>query len=121
MSGNVMEWCLDWYGPYGSEALNNPQGPADGKYKVGHGGAWKASTMYCQPSVRAADYPWASYDYLGFRLVLEISEKKADENRIEFLDEVSQEPVDPIKKSTADFYYKSLFKFSNKVILSGLF
>ena len=110
MSGNVMEWCQDWYAPYGPEALNNPQGPADGKYKVGHGGAWKASTMYCQPSIRAADYPWAAYDYLGFRLVLDISGKrKVDETESPndvALNDASQEPIDPIQESASDFYYK---------------
>ena len=113
MSGNVMEWCQDWYGPYGPKALNNPQGPADGKYKVGHGGAWKASTMYCQPSVRAADYPWASYDYLGFRLVLDISgKKKVDETESPndvASNDVFQEPAAPVKESASDFYYKKLF------------
>lgn len=121
MSGNVMEWCQDWYGPYSAEPLTNPQGPANGKYKVGHGGAWKASTMYCQPSVRAADYPWAAYDYLGFRLVLDISEKKnADE--AESSDDALQEPVAPIEEPVAPieepiadfeykYYYNSRFDF----------
>lgn len=119
MSGNVMEWCQDWYAPYSAEPLTNPQGPANGKYKVGHGGAWKASTMYCQPSIRAADYPWAAYDYLGFRLALDISgKKKVDET--EPSDDVAsndafQEPVAPIEEPVADFeykyYYNSRFDF----------
>lgn len=126
MSGNVMEWCQDWYGPYSAEPLTNPQGPANGKYKVGHGGAWKASTMYCQPSVRAADYPWAAYDYLGFRLVLDISEKKNADEAESSDDAVSddalqepvapiEEPVAPIEEPIADFeykyYYNSRFDF----------
>jgi len=40
MSGNVWQWCLDWYGPYSPGDATNPSGPASGKEKVLRGGSW---------------------------------------------------------------------------------
>lgn len=40
MSGNMEEWCQDWYGPYLPSDQINPLGPADGSSRVTRGGAW---------------------------------------------------------------------------------
>jgi sulfatase modifying factor 1 len=42
MSGNVREWCSDWYGAkyYGESPRDNPRGPGSGEYRVLRGGAW---------------------------------------------------------------------------------
>ena len=76
MSGNVLEWCQDWFGPYGNEPLVNPVGPESGTERVIRGGSyyWKDST-YCRVSWRmGADPAPESYtdNYpIGLRLVME--------------------------------------------------
>ncbi|MBR7028214.1 MAG: SUMF1/EgtB/PvdO family nonheme iron enzyme, partial [Bacteroidaceae bacterium] len=42
MSGNVLEWCQDWYGAtyYENSSTTAPQGPASGTYRVLRGGSW---------------------------------------------------------------------------------
>ena len=76
MSGGVCEWCQDWFGPYGSEALVNPVGPESGTERVIRGGSyyWKDPT-YCRVSWRMGADP-APENYsdnypIGLRLVME--------------------------------------------------
>ena len=40
MSGNVREWCQDWYGIYSSSSQTNPQGPISGVNRISRGGSW---------------------------------------------------------------------------------
>lgn len=40
MSGNVREWCQDWYGIYSSSSQTNPQGPTNGVNRISRGGSW---------------------------------------------------------------------------------
>ena len=70
MSGNVDEWCNDWYGGYTSGRQTNPKGSYDGSYRVCRGGDWVDHTWSCRSSARSRNYsPWRG-DHLGLRLAL---------------------------------------------------
>lgn len=70
MSGNVHEWCYDWYGRYSSNAQTNPTGPSTGTERVIRGGRWYNDSFYCRVSSRFAYSPNSSESFLGFRLAL---------------------------------------------------
>ena len=67
MSGNVREWCYDWYGSYSSSDENDPAGKAWGYGRVNRGEEWNCS--YCNVSRRPDSYPNTRYYGLGLRLV----------------------------------------------------
>ena len=71
MSGNVSEWCWDWYGsssgyPSGTE---DPEGPDTGSLRVKCGGSWSDLASYCAVSGRIDSSPYGRYGNNGFRLV----------------------------------------------------
>ena len=70
MSGNVEEWCSDWYGDYSSGAQANPKGPYDGSFRVSRGGSWRFSVRCCRSSNRYGYDPTLRYICLGLRLAL---------------------------------------------------
>ncbi|MBQ3247480.1 MAG: formylglycine-generating enzyme family protein [Alistipes sp.] len=70
MSGNVYEWCSDWFGRYSSGSQTNPTGPAKGSRRVLRGGSW-LNAGRCRVSYRGSDDPSSSGFYcgiFGFRL-----------------------------------------------------
>jgi formylglycine-generating enzyme required for sulfatase activity len=68
MSGNVFEWCQDWYGTYASGAQTNPTGPDSGSYRVMRGGSWFYNSNSSRASCRASQGPGDRYDDMGFRV-----------------------------------------------------
>ena len=70
MSGNVHEWCQDWFGNYSSENQTNPTGPASGTNRVYRGGSWYFDEWFCRVSFRNGVSPdYRSYG-IGLRLAL---------------------------------------------------
>ncbi len=74
MSGNVNEWCADWWGKYDAYSATNPTGPSTGTSRVIRGGSAFEGTfdgaLFCRTRSRIPGNPNATGASLGFRLVL---------------------------------------------------
>ena len=69
LSGNVWEWCGDWYEKYGVGPAVDPQGPPEGSLKVGRGGSWHAAPWNARVTTRSFDSPGSWGNNIGFRVV----------------------------------------------------
>ena len=70
MSGNVWEWCQDWFSYYEDEELTDPVGPSTGTDRVLRGGCWHTTASACRVSKRYGNMPSYREYMIGLRLAL---------------------------------------------------
>lgn len=68
MSGNVEEWCWDWFAPLSTERVIFPMGPKTGSAKVKRGGSWLDDDVLCTTTARSSTPPTGKAGTLGFRI-----------------------------------------------------
>jgi formylglycine-generating enzyme required for sulfatase activity len=91
MSGNILEWCQDWYGDYPTVAVTDPQGPETGNRKIVRGGCYLDEAIFCRSAARYVCPP--GFEDLmfpplifGFRLVREVDPCHVRDPRIQLFD-----------------------------------
>ena len=71
LSGNVHEWCLDYFDFYRGQARVNPKGPSTGNKRVYRGGSWKSRPNSLRASARGFNTPEYVSNDVGFRVICE--------------------------------------------------
>jgi formylglycine-generating enzyme required for sulfatase activity len=70
MGGNVLEWCLDWYGDYPRGPQTDPKGPDFGHFRMARGGSWRLPLPVARAAARSGGSPGRRDYTIGFRLAL---------------------------------------------------
>jgi formylglycine-generating enzyme required for sulfatase activity len=71
LSGNVFEWCQDYFDFYRGQARLNPKGPNNGTKRIYRGGSWRSRANSLRASARAFNIPDYTANDVGFRIVCE--------------------------------------------------
>ncbi len=69
LSGNVEEWCWDWYDLYPSSILLDYRGADSGMYRITRGGNWYSTEQFCDVADQHVAYPYYQSSKVGFRVV----------------------------------------------------
>ncbi len=70
MSGNILEWCYDWYDDYPGGKVRNPSGPVRGHFRIARGGSWRMDARVGRSAARAGGSQGRRDYTIGFRLAL---------------------------------------------------
>ena len=87
LTGNVWEWCLDWYNVkyHLYSPRNNPQGPETGEKKILRGGSWYSYSSALRVTYQSNSEPGTKYAHIGFRCVWNAENRKSSGNRADSL------------------------------------
>jgi len=70
----VREWCRDWYGTYGADAvtaMTDPRGPVSGDGRIQRGGDYSSTAPQCRSAQRSRNYPYIIDERCGFRVCVQ--------------------------------------------------
>ena len=73
LHGNLFEWCHNWFGDYGVDAITDPLGAKGGSTRVRRGGSWHDDPALCRLAFRDSSDPATRSDSRGFRLAMSLS------------------------------------------------
>ena len=104
MSGNVWEWCSNWFGNYTANAKVNPAGPVSGSERVIRGGCWRHTAINSRVSSRNRSVPDKKWTNVGLRLAM----SETDSTNLEKFNIVDTEWVGTFNEYAGGLYWKDV-------------